>query len=135
MRVFSFYFSPPTFDSIQAFYNWAIAISDRAKMRGRTKEAEELWKLVSKNKCCLLLMVSCIFWIILDKELNSYWTWMEELFTFLVIVVKCWLIERGLSSHNLIFVKFNLFFPRQQATMKKQFNLTGTVLRFFSINS
>ncbi|KAF9685984.1 hypothetical protein SADUNF_Sadunf03G0111400 [Salix dunnii] len=29
-----------------AFYNWAIAISDRAKMRGRTKEAEELWKQV-----------------------------------------------------------------------------------------
>ena len=30
----------------QAFYNWAIAISDRAKMRGRTKEAEEFWKQV-----------------------------------------------------------------------------------------
>ncbi|CAK9169318.1 unnamed protein product [Ilex paraguariensis] len=29
-----------------AYYNWAIAISDRAKMRGRTKEAEELWKQV-----------------------------------------------------------------------------------------
>jgi len=28
----------------EAFYNWAIAISDRAKIRGRTKEAEELWK-------------------------------------------------------------------------------------------
>ncbi|KAL2902937.1 Protein HLB1 [Bienertia sinuspersici] len=27
-----------------AYYNWAIAISDRARMRGRTKEAEELWK-------------------------------------------------------------------------------------------
>ncbi|XP_078445879.1 tetratricopeptide repeat (TPR)-like superfamily protein isoform X2 [Wolffia australiana] len=27
-----------------AFYNWAIAISDRAKIRGRTKEAEELWR-------------------------------------------------------------------------------------------
>ncbi|CAL5321237.1 unnamed protein product [Camellia sinensis] len=27
-----------------AYYNWAIAISDRAKMRGRIKEAEELWK-------------------------------------------------------------------------------------------
>ncbi|KAL9439673.1 hypothetical protein AB3S75_025186 [Citrus x aurantiifolia] len=32
-----------------AFYNWAIAISDRAKMRGRTKEAEELWKQATKN--------------------------------------------------------------------------------------
>lgn len=32
--------------SWQAFYNWAIAISDRAKMRGRTKEAEEFWKQV-----------------------------------------------------------------------------------------
>jgi hypothetical protein len=29
-----------------AYYNWAIAIADRAKMRGRTKEAEELWKQV-----------------------------------------------------------------------------------------
>jgi tetratricopeptide (TPR) repeat protein len=29
---------------LQAYYNWAIAISDRAKIRGRTKEAEELWK-------------------------------------------------------------------------------------------
>ncbi|KAL2613135.1 hypothetical protein R1flu_024827 [Riccia fluitans] len=28
----------------EAFYNWAIAVSDRAKIRGRTKEAEELWK-------------------------------------------------------------------------------------------
>ncbi|BBN16805.1 hypothetical protein MPTK1_7g09430 [Marchantia polymorpha subsp. ruderalis] len=28
----------------EAFYNWAIAISDRAKIRGRTKEAEDLWK-------------------------------------------------------------------------------------------
>ncbi|KAK4262945.1 hypothetical protein QN277_028434 [Acacia crassicarpa] len=32
-----------------AFYNWAIAISDRAKMRGRTKEAEELWKQATRN--------------------------------------------------------------------------------------
>ncbi|XVF51222.1 hypothetical protein PTKIN_Ptkin04bG0167300 [Pterospermum kingtungense] len=32
-----------------AFYNWAIAISDRAKMRGRTKEAEELWEQATKN--------------------------------------------------------------------------------------
>ncbi|XP_077248471.1 tetratricopeptide repeat (TPR)-like superfamily protein [Tasmannia lanceolata] len=32
-----------------AFYNWAIAISDRAKMRGRTKEAEELWKQATHN--------------------------------------------------------------------------------------
>jgi hypothetical protein len=31
---------------LQAYYNWAIAISDRAKIRGRTKEAEELWKQV-----------------------------------------------------------------------------------------
>ncbi|XP_010267459.1 PREDICTED: uncharacterized protein LOC104604691 [Nelumbo nucifera] len=32
-----------------AFYNWAIAISDRAKLRGRTKEAEELWKQATRN--------------------------------------------------------------------------------------
>ncbi|KAE9619098.1 hypothetical protein Lal_00047027 [Lupinus albus] len=32
-----------------AFYNWAIAISDRAKMRGRTKEAEELWKEATRK--------------------------------------------------------------------------------------
>jgi tetratricopeptide (TPR) repeat protein len=32
-----------------AYYNWAIAISDRAKMRGRTKEAEEFWKQATKN--------------------------------------------------------------------------------------
>ncbi|KAF7150203.1 hypothetical protein RHSIM_Rhsim02G0251800 [Rhododendron simsii] len=32
-----------------AYYNWAIAISDRAKMRGRTKEAEELWKQATRN--------------------------------------------------------------------------------------
>lgn len=46
----------------QAFYNWAIAISDRAKMRGRTNEAEELWKQVDYNMrmqsfCCLLLLL------------------------------------------------------------------------------
>ncbi|KAL0898110.1 hypothetical protein Bca101_082071 [Brassica carinata] len=32
-----------------AYYNWAIAISDRAKMRGRTKEAEELWQQATNN--------------------------------------------------------------------------------------
>ncbi|KAG8061429.1 hypothetical protein GUJ93_ZPchr0003g17045 [Zizania palustris] len=32
-----------------AYYNWAIAIADRAKMRGRTKEAEELWKQALNN--------------------------------------------------------------------------------------
>ncbi|XP_047341767.1 protein HLB1 [Impatiens glandulifera] len=32
-----------------AYYNWAIAISDRAKMRGRTKEAEELWKQATEK--------------------------------------------------------------------------------------
>ncbi|XP_052149369.1 protein HLB1-like [Oryza glaberrima] len=32
-----------------AYYNWAIAIADRAKMRGRTKEAEELWKQAIMN--------------------------------------------------------------------------------------
>lgn len=32
-----------------AYYNRAIAISDRAKMRGRTKEAEELWKQATYN--------------------------------------------------------------------------------------
>ncbi|KAL8196305.1 hypothetical protein R6Q57_025305 [Mikania cordata] len=32
-----------------AYYNWPIAISDRAKMRGRTKEAEELWKQATNN--------------------------------------------------------------------------------------
>ncbi|KAK8599861.1 hypothetical protein V6N13_060328 [Hibiscus sabdariffa] len=37
----------PTFND--AFYNWAIAISDRAKMRGRTKEAEELWEQATKK--------------------------------------------------------------------------------------
>ncbi|XP_039062121.1 protein HLB1-like [Hibiscus syriacus] len=37
----------PTFHD--AFYNWAIAISDRAKMRGRTKQAEELWEQATKN--------------------------------------------------------------------------------------
>lgn len=33
----------------EAFYNWAIAISDRAKSRGRTKEAEDLWKQACKR--------------------------------------------------------------------------------------
>lgn len=33
----------------EAFYNWAIAISDRAKARGRTKEAENLWKQACKR--------------------------------------------------------------------------------------
>ncbi|CAI9295673.1 unnamed protein product [Lactuca saligna] len=34
---------------LQAYYNWAIAISDRGKLHGRTKEAEELWKQATKN--------------------------------------------------------------------------------------
>lgn len=31
----------------QAYYNCAIAIYDRAKMCGLTKEAEQLWEYVS----------------------------------------------------------------------------------------
>jgi hypothetical protein len=53
---------------VQAFYNWAIAISDRAKIRGRTKEAEELWKQVHSlvprhihsnrcSSCCIFINV------------------------------------------------------------------------------
>ena len=50
----------------QAFYNWAIAISDRAKARGRTKEAEELWKEVvlvivcNLAKVCIIAKLSAI---------------------------------------------------------------------------
>ncbi|KAG5249493.1 protein HLB [Salix suchowensis] len=43
-----------------AFYNWAIAISDRAKMRGRTKEAEELWKQALNNWGLALQELSAI---------------------------------------------------------------------------
>ncbi|KAJ0634646.1 putative pleckstrin domain, tetratricopeptide-like helical domain superfamily [Helianthus annuus] len=32
-----------------AYYNWAIAIADRAKLHGRTKEAEALWKQATKS--------------------------------------------------------------------------------------
>jgi hypothetical protein len=53
---------------VQAFYNWAIAISDQAKIRGRTKEAEELWKQVHSlfprhihsnrcSSCCIFINV------------------------------------------------------------------------------
>ncbi|KAM0864103.1 hypothetical protein ACQ4PT_044142 [Festuca glaucescens] len=38
--------SPTLYD---AYYNWAIAIADRAKTRGRTKEAEDLWKQAILN--------------------------------------------------------------------------------------
>ncbi|CAI9286406.1 unnamed protein product [Lactuca saligna] len=34
---------------LQAYYNRAITISDRAKLHGCTKDAEELWKQVTKN--------------------------------------------------------------------------------------
>ncbi|KAF5938496.1 hypothetical protein HYC85_022755 [Camellia sinensis] len=43
-----------------AYYNWAIAISDRAKMRGRTKEAEELWKQALNNWGLALQELSAI---------------------------------------------------------------------------
>ncbi|XP_040985658.1 protein HLB1-like isoform X2 [Juglans microcarpa x Juglans regia] len=43
-----------------AFYNWAIAISDRAKIRGRTKEAEELWKQALNNWGLALQELSAI---------------------------------------------------------------------------
>ncbi|KAI3520779.1 hypothetical protein L1887_10230 [Cichorium endivia] len=33
----------------KAYYNWAIAISGRVKLHGRTKEAEELWKQPTKD--------------------------------------------------------------------------------------
>lgn len=44
----------------QAFYNWAIAISDRAKIRGRTKEAEELWKQVYASIPCVSIIWECL---------------------------------------------------------------------------
>ncbi|KAL4297818.1 hypothetical protein GQ457_12G000540 [Hibiscus cannabinus] len=56
----------PTFHDVcmhgcLAFYNWAIAISDRAKMRGRTKEAEELWEQESKKPW--ELVIDCGFMV------------------------------------------------------------------------
>lgn len=56
----------------QAYYNWAIAISDRAKIRGRTKEAEELWKQVSVSSIMLFALVASgakrVFSLVLKDE-------------------------------------------------------------------
>lgn len=76
ISVSMFHIFPPS-DFIQAFYNWAIAISDRAKMRGRTKEAEELWKQVRKNKCCILLVKNKLIWFSEAPALISINPWMD----------------------------------------------------------
>uniref|UniRef100_A0A1J3CA27 UDP-N-acetylglucosamine--peptide N-acetylglucosaminyltransferase subunit n=1 Tax=Noccaea caerulescens TaxID=107243 RepID=A0A1J3CA27_NOCCA len=57
-----------------AYYNWAIAISDRAKMRGRTKEAEELWEQATNNyaKAVQLNWNSC-------QALNNWGLALQEL--------------------------------------------------------
>lgn len=49
------------YSKCQAYYNWAIAISDRAKMRGRTNEAEELWKQVQAFYFVILLLIYAFY--------------------------------------------------------------------------
>ncbi|KAL6566221.1 Protein hlb1 [Orobanche gracilis] len=60
-----------------AYYNWAIAISDRAKMRGRTKEAEELWKQVflcpSRAYALLILQAFTQATINYEKAVQLNW--------------------------------------------------------------
>lgn len=58
----------------QAYYNWAIAISDRAKMRGRTKEAEEFWKQVGSISTLSNLRVESLFllYLMLDHFLHYF---------------------------------------------------------------
>nr|KJB24145.1 hypothetical protein B456_004G129800 [Gossypium raimondii] len=53
-----------------AFYNWAIAISDRAKMRGRTKEAEELWEQKSLvfSKECLAVVIKALSFTLIEPN-------------------------------------------------------------------
>lgn len=68
--------------------------------------------------------------MILGRELNFILNLNGRTIHILIIAVKVRLIERLIITY-LVFVNV---FPRQQGTTKKQFNLTGTVLRFFLIN-
>nr|XP_025702584.1 uncharacterized protein LOC112803298 [Arachis hypogaea] len=60
---------------MRAFYNWAIAISDRTKMHGRTREAEELWKQI----CGLALCTSWFDLYLLAFVDNNLWPTREKI--------------------------------------------------------
>uniref|UniRef100_A0A0D9XLL2 PH domain-containing protein n=1 Tax=Leersia perrieri TaxID=77586 RepID=A0A0D9XLL2_9ORYZ len=76
-----------------AYYNWAIAIADRAKMRGRTKEAEELWKqaILNYEKAVLLSWNS-------PQALNNWGLGLQELSAIVPAREKQTIIKTAISK-------------------------------------
>lgn len=76
-----------------AFYNWAIAISDRAKLRGRTKEGEELWRQATKNyeKAVMLNWNS-------PQALNNWGLALQELSAIVPVREKPTIVRSAISK-------------------------------------
>uniref|UniRef100_A0A0E0M9S8 PH domain-containing protein n=1 Tax=Oryza punctata TaxID=4537 RepID=A0A0E0M9S8_ORYPU len=79
-----------------AYYNWAIAIADRAKMRGRTKEAEELWKqaILNYEKAVQLNWNS-------PQALNNWGLGLQELSAIVPAREKQTIIKTAISKYGL----------------------------------
>ncbi|CAM0956460.1 unnamed protein product [Alopecurus aequalis] len=98
-----------------AYYNWAIAIADRAKMRGRTKEAEDLWKqaILNYEKAVLLNWNS-------PQALNNWGLGLQELSAIVPAREKQTIIKTAIS-------KFRVAIQLQFDFHRAIYNL-GTVL-------
>uniref|UniRef100_A0A0E0IV37 PH domain-containing protein n=1 Tax=Oryza nivara TaxID=4536 RepID=A0A0E0IV37_ORYNI len=82
-----------------AYYNWAIAIADRAKMRGRTKEAEELWKqaILNYEKAVQLNWNS-------PQALNNWGLGLQELSAIVPAREKQTIIKTAISKVDAISI-------------------------------
>ncbi|CAI9269919.1 unnamed protein product [Lactuca saligna] len=81
---------------LQAYYNWAIAICDRAKLHGRTKEAEEIWKQATKN-CEIAIKLN---WNN-RQALNNWGLALQELSAIVPALEKQTIIRSAITKYGL----------------------------------
>uniref|UniRef100_A0A452YMP9 Uncharacterized protein n=1 Tax=Aegilops tauschii subsp. strangulata TaxID=200361 RepID=A0A452YMP9_AEGTS len=103
-----------------AYYNWAIAIADRAKIRGRTKEAEDLWRLAILNyeKAVQLNWNS-------PQALNNWGLGLQELSAIVPAREKQTIIKTAIS-------KFRVAIQLQFDFHRAIYNLGTVLVRFLS---
>ncbi|CAI5478489.1 unnamed protein product [Closterium sp. Yama58-4] len=117
----------------EAFYNWAIAISDRAKIRGRTAEAEELWK----EACSKYERAVQLNWDS-PQALNNWGLALQELSTIVPAKDKRKVVRKAINKfraairlrydfHRAIYNLGTVLYGLAEDTMKQAKSKTGVM--------
>ncbi|CAI5491488.1 unnamed protein product [Closterium sp. Naga37s-1] len=117
----------------EAFYNWAIAISDRAKIRGRTAEAEDLWK----QACSKYERAVQLNWDS-PQALNNWGLALQELSTIVPAKDKRKVVRKAINKfraairlrydfHRAIYNLGTVLYGLAEDTMKQAKSKTGVM--------